>query len=119
MTLNELLTEDARARHIHIVGQTGTGKSSLMLGMIAADLADGHGVGVIDPHGGLAEAVLGLVPPYRAHELRYLNPVDPKPIPLNPLHGVALESRPRAADEVTAGFRAVWGWSPETAPRAL
>src|SRR3954451_25456091 len=77
------LSDDARARHLHVVGQTGTGKSTLLENMIAADLAAGHGVGVIDPHGSLAEAVLRLVPPSRFHQVRYLNPADPMPVPFN------------------------------------
>lgn len=125
--MKHLLTEDARARHIHIIGATGTGKSSLLLNMIAADLSAGNGVAVIDPHGELAEAVLGLIPldrpdnhfGGRADQLVYLNPVDSRPVPFNPLHGIALEDRPRVADAVLSAFRAVWGWTPETAPRAL
>ena len=84
------ISDDARARHVHIVGQTGTGKSSLLLNMIAADLAAGHGIAVVDPHGELAESVLALVPPERFSQVRYLNPVDEKPVPFNPLHAVAL-----------------------------
>lgn len=113
------LTDDDRMRHVHVVGQTGVGKSGLLKTMIADDLAAGHGLAVIDPHGTLAEEVLALVPPSRFHEVRYLNPADPKPAPFNPLHRVALADRPRVADEIVAGFRAVWGWTPEKAPRAL
>lgn len=87
--------------------------------MIAGDLAAGHGIAVIDPHGELAEAALGLVPPSRFSQVRYINPMDERPVPFNPLHGIPLPERPAAADAILSAFRAVWGWSPETAPRAL
>src|ERR1044071_1988666 len=98
-------SDDPRARHLHVVGQTGTGKSTLLENMIAADLAAGYGVGVIDPHGSLAESVLALVPPSRFHQVRYLNPADERPIPFNPLWHIPLPDRPRVTDEITAGFR--------------
>ena len=113
------LSDDARARHVHIIGQTGVGKSALLENMIAADLAAGHGIAVLDPHGSLAEAALALVPPHRFHEVRYLNPADvARPLGFNPLHGVPLERQPAAVDEIYGAFAAVWGWTPETAPRA-
>jgi hypothetical protein len=101
------LSDDSRTRHIHCVGQTGSGKSTLLLNMIAHDLAAGHGLAVIDPHGELAEAALSLVPRSRFAQVRYLNPVDAKPVPFNPLHGIPLEDRPRAADAILSAFRAV------------
>jgi hypothetical protein len=114
----DFLTPDARTRHVHIIGQTGTGKSALIANMIADDLRKGNGVGLIDPHGELAQQVLGLVPPERFHEVRYVT-ADDRPIGINPLWGVPLERRAAVADQVLSAFRAVWGWTPETAPRAL
>lgn len=42
-----------RLFHQYIIGQTGTGKSTLMLNMIKQDLAQGQGFCLIDPHGDL------------------------------------------------------------------
>jgi len=42
--------------HIYIIGKTGSGKSTLLRNLIIQHIALGHGVGVIDPHGDLAEA---------------------------------------------------------------
>ena len=39
-----------------------TGKSTLLLNLIAQDLAAGQGLAVLDPHGDLAETVLLHVP---------------------------------------------------------
>ncbi len=53
-----MLAAEERRRHLYIVGQTGTGKSTLLLNLIAQDLAAGEGLALLDPHGDLAEAVL-------------------------------------------------------------
>lgn len=83
------LDDATRRRLVHIVGQTGTGKSTLLAHMIGQDLAAGRGVAVIDPLGNLAGALLGLVPSRRAHELIYLNPTDlERPIGFNVLEAV-------------------------------
>ena len=38
--------------HTAIFGSTGTGKSVLLENLIAEAIEDGHGVTVLDPHGG-------------------------------------------------------------------
>ncbi len=104
-----------RRRHLHVVGQTGAGKSTLFENLIAQDLAAGRGVGLIDPHGSLATAALGLVPSRRAHELVYLNPADlDRPIGFNPLDGIGPDQHPVAADGMVSAFHHVWpdSWGP-------
>ena len=49
-----MLSED-RFRHLYVVGQTGTGKSTLLLNLAAADVAAGRSVVLLDPHGDLCE----------------------------------------------------------------
>jgi hypothetical protein len=68
------MSEDDRRRHLYIIGQTGTGKSSLMKNMVAQDIADGKGVCVIDPHGDFAEYAIGMVPEERMDDVVYFNP---------------------------------------------
>ncbi|PJE73303.1 MAG: hypothetical protein COV00_00535 [Candidatus Tagabacteria bacterium CG10_big_fil_rev_8_21_14_0_10_40_13] len=70
------ILKDDRRRHFYIVGQTGTGKSALLQEMVRQDIEAGEGICLIDPHGDLAEKVLGLVPPERAEDVIYLNPSD-------------------------------------------
>ena len=57
-----MLHPDTRRRHLYVVGQTSTVKSTLLLNLIAQDLAAGQGLAVLDPHGDLAETVLLHVP---------------------------------------------------------
>ncbi len=70
------LTKDERRRHLLILGATGMGKSTLMAYSIAQDLNSNRGLTLIDPHGDLAEQVIGLVPSGRKKDLVYINPVD-------------------------------------------
>lgn len=80
------LLKDDKRRHFYIVGQTGTGKSVLLQEMIRQDMEMGEGVALIDPHGDLAEKVLGLVPPSRIKDVIYFNPGDvEKPLGINML----------------------------------
>ena len=80
------ILKDDRRRHFYIVGQTGTGKSVLLQEMIKQDMEAGEGVALIDPHGDLAERILGLVPPSRIEDVVYFNPGDiERPLGLNML----------------------------------
>ncbi len=79
------LQRNDRRRHLYIVGQTGTGKTSAMQGMLAQDVVT-EGLGVIDPHGEFADYVLGCVPKERAEDVVYFNPADlERPMGLNML----------------------------------
>ena len=81
-----VLDPQKRRRHLYIVGQTGTGKSTLLLNLIRQDLVSGEGLALLDPHGDLAEAALAHVPRARTNDLVYLNPADlERPIGFNPL----------------------------------
>jgi Helicase HerA, central domain len=110
-----VLDPEERRRHLYIVGQTGTGKSTLLLNLIAQDLAAGEGVALLDPHGDLAEAVLSHVPRARTNDLVYINPTDiERPIGFNPLSRVPHDLKPIVADGVVSAFRHVWpeSWGP-------
>src|SRR5438477_1013882 len=110
-----VLAPEERRRHLYIVGQTGTGKSTLLLNLIAQDLAAGQGLALLDPHGDLAEAVLLHVPRDRTNDLVYLNPADvERPVGFNPLSSVPDELKPIVADGVVSAFRHVWpeSWGP-------
>lgn len=70
-----ILPEDRR-RHVYVIGKTGMGKSTLLENMIYTDIMNGKGVGVIDPHGDLAEAVLNFVPASRTNDVMLIDPAD-------------------------------------------
>ncbi len=80
------LTDEDRRRHVYVVGQTGTGKSTLLGDLIVEDIQNGKGVAVIDPHGDLVEAALGFIPKERLDDIIYFNPGDlSRPLGLNML----------------------------------
>jgi hypothetical protein len=94
-----------RRRHLYTIGQTGTGKTSLLRELIRQDIEAGHGVGVIDPHGDLAEAVLALTPPSRADDIVYFNPGDTEmPLGLNMLEWKTEEQKDFAVQEMVRIF---------------
>lgn len=73
-----------RRRHSYILGQTGSGKSWLMIRMIMQDISNGDGVCFIDPHGDAAEKVLEGIPPERVEDVIYFNAADfERPFGLN------------------------------------
>jgi type IV secretory pathway VirB4 component len=62
-----MLDPDTRRRHLYVVGQTSAGKSTLLLNLIAQDLAAGHDLALLAPHGDLARTVLLHVPRNRSN----------------------------------------------------
>lgn len=70
------LSESDRRRHMYLIGQTGTGKTTLFLNMIIQDILAGHGVGVVDPHGDLIEEILNYIPPERQKDVILFDPRD-------------------------------------------
>ncbi len=102
-------------QHIYIIGKTGSGKTTLLRNLILQHIALGHGVGVIDPHGDLAEEILSHVPSARADHLVYFNPGDLEfPIGLNMIANVTPDARHLVASGVVTAFKAIWrdSWGP-------
>ena len=94
-----------RRRHLYIIGQTGTGKSYLLRNLIKQDMDSGAGVGVIDPHGDLVEAILGLVPRSRWNDVVLFDPADIEwPIGLNLLEAATPTEKDFAIQEMIATF---------------
>jgi len=94
-----------RRRHFYLVGQTGTGKTSLLREMIRQDIENDEGVGVIDPHGELIEATLANIPKRRIEDVVLFEPFDLKrPIGLNMLEYETSEQKDFAVQEMIAIF---------------
>jgi hypothetical protein len=102
-----------RRQHLYIIGKTGTGKTTLLRNLLAQDIARGHGVGLIDPHGDLAEEILDLIPPWRTDHVVHFNPADVEyPIGLNLLR--SREHTHLVASHVVGAFKSIWrdSWGP-------
>jgi hypothetical protein len=79
-------TPEDRLRHFYVIGQTGTGKTSLLKNMILDDIRNGDGVCFIDPHGSDVEDVLSLIPEHRRKDVIYFDPAYvERPMALNML----------------------------------
>jgi len=70
------IAADDRLRHCYIVGQTGTGKTTLLKSMILHDIESGNGVCVFDPHGDLYRDLCGLIPKDRIEDVVLFDPMD-------------------------------------------
>lgn len=80
------MDRDDRRRHFYVIGQTGTGKSWLMLNMALQDIKAGDGVCVIDPHGDLVDDILERMPVERAKDVIVFDPGDVgRPLGMNML----------------------------------
>ena len=65
-----------RRHHLYTIGKSGAGKTTLLRNLILQDIEAGHGVGVIDPHGDLANELLDHIPRRRVEDVAYFNPAD-------------------------------------------
>lgn len=83
------ITREDRRRHLYLVGKSGSGKSKLMELLIKEDLDSGRGIGLLDPHGDLVDAVMRYVPKHRVKDVIVFDPADiDYPIAFNPLETV-------------------------------
>ncbi len=72
-TLIHMSRED-RMRHLYVIGQTGTGKTSILKNLIIQDIKNGDGCCFIDPHGSDVLDILASIPPERAQDVVYFDP---------------------------------------------
>jgi Type IV secretion-system coupling protein DNA-binding domain len=103
-------------RHLHVLGPTGVGKSTLLVGLITQDMRAGRGVVVIDPKGDLAADVLDRVPEDRMDDVILLDPADEDhPVGFNLLAG-ATEASELLVDQIVGTLHGMWAanWGPRT-----
>ena len=60
---------DDRRRHMYVIGKTGMAKTTLLESMTRADIENGNGFAVVDPHGGFAEGILKYIPKHRLKDV--------------------------------------------------
>ncbi len=94
-----------RRRHLYVVGQTGTGKSTFMEEMAIQDIKNGEGVAIVDPHGDFVEHVLANIPKNRVDDVVLFEPFDQtRPMGLNMLEYETPEQKDFAVQEMIAIF---------------
>jgi len=106
----------ASTRSLHILGPTGTGKSSLLKNLIASDLEQGRGLLAIETNGDLIQEVCDLVPARRINDVVLIDLTDrTHAVGFNPF---ASEAEPSLiADQLGELFERLWAdfWGPRTA----
>ena len=104
------IKKDDRRRHFYMIGKSGTGKSTILSGMINQDSASGNGFCLIDPHGDLVESVLPHIPRERADDVILFDPGDlSRPMGLNILEAYTPDEKEFMAQEALAIFIKMFG----------
>lgn len=109
------ISQEDQRQHIYIIGKTGSGKTTLLRNLIIQHINLGHGVGLIDPHGDLAEDLLDQIPRHRTDHVVYFNPSDLEhPIAFNLLANVPKDERHLVASGIVGAFKSIWrdSWGP-------
>ncbi|MGH2492169.1 MAG: type IV secretory system conjugative DNA transfer family protein, partial [Candidatus Limnocylindria bacterium] len=103
--------------HLHVLGPTGTGKSTLLLNLITQDIAAGRGCAVLDPKGDLVRDLLGRIPRRRIRDVVYLGPDEgSRAVGINPLELGPTDDPHLVAENVLSIFKRIYAdnWGPRT-----
>ena len=113
-----VLPEGPRLEHMHVIGDTGSGKSTFLKHCIRQDIQRGRGVCVVDPHGnhpdGLYRSMMLWLFEKGFHKTRTVHLVDPNA----PTHTVGFNPLERPDEETDLSvianttldaFERVWG----------
>ncbi len=99
-----------RFRHVYVVGQTGTGKTTLLYQMAIDDIKNGNGLCYIDPHGDVAEQLLQHIPKERINDLVYFDLSNTEyPIAFNPLHADSDDEMDVVTNDLIEMFVSMYG----------
>jgi hypothetical protein len=100
------LESKQRLKHMHVIGATGTGKSTMLQSCIAQDILLGNGVAVLDPHGDLIESVLPYIPESRYDDVILIDPADSEfPVGFNILSAHSDVEKEILASDLVSVFR--------------
>jgi hypothetical protein len=100
------LSSPQRLKHMHVIGATGTGKSTLLQSCIVQDIHLGNGIAVLDPHGDLIENVLSYIPESRFDDVILIDPADSEfPVGFNILSAHSDIEKEILASDLVSVFR--------------
>ncbi|HEU4966025.1 MAG TPA: DUF87 domain-containing protein [Candidatus Saccharimonadales bacterium] len=104
------MTLEQRQKHTYVIGKTGTGKTTMLTGMIYQDMMNGKGLAVLDPHGDMFQELLGIVPEHRRNDVVVFDPSDREyPVGLNILDpGIEFVSEDDRQERITSAVLSVF-----------
>lgn len=107
------VSTEQRLKHTHIIGATGTGKSTLIAAMFIQDIEKGNGLALFDPHGDLIEELMSRIPQDRIKDVVVIDPSDTEfPVGINILEAHSELEKEILSSDVVASFRKLstsWG----------
>jgi type IV secretory pathway TraG/TraD family ATPase VirD4 len=104
--------------HLYVVGQTGTGKSTLIENAFQDVVCARAGGLFIDPHGDSFETLLNTIPKERTNDVVLIDLLDEdNPVAFNPIAGVPKSKISRATADVVSSLSHVMDLSPDKTPR--
>ena len=113
--------------HAYVVGPSGTGKTTMLVRLVAELAAQRTAAVVLDPHGDLTRHVLATLPDDAAERVRLFDITDPSALPtINPLwlppqpnESAAAVARAVRSAAVTAVFADLWRLDKASAPNLM
>lgn len=107
------LNKSLRLKHTHVIGATGTGKTTFLLSCIVQDIIQGQGIAVLDPHGDLIESILAQIPANRYEDVVLIDPADSEfPVGFNILSAHSEIEKEILSSDLVSVFRRLsssWG----------
>ena len=116
-TAKIFMASEDRLRHFYTIGQTGTGKTTLLKNMAVQDIQSGAGVCLIDPHGTDIQDILAAIPKERFPDVIYFDPAyTARPMALNMLEYDRRfpEQKTFVVNELFSIFQKLYGAVPES-----
>ena len=107
------VNDEQRLRHTHVIGSSGSGKSTFLINQIRQDIDRGGGLAVFDPHGDLIDQVIGYIPKERYDDVILFDPSDEAfPIGFNILSAHSEREKNLLASDLVSVFQRLstsWG----------
>ena len=115
-TLPVRFPPSALMRNLIAIAKSGKGKSTLLLALVQAAMADPlMGLFGLDPHGDLIDAILTLIPEARREEVVLIDLADEdRPVGINPLDVTVALGRDAVVSQLVAVCSKIWDgtWGP-------
>lgn len=95
-----------RYKHMHLIGATGTGKSTLIVQLVLQDIQANNAVVVFDPHGDMIDDIAARIPDHRKQDVIIIDPADTEYcVPFNILEANTDIEREVLASDIVSIFR--------------